>query len=95
MELLVHGSTSGLLLVAGSLELVPVVPNVIDVHMIMVILAPHLLLWAMTIFVKAHVLRMLWEGIASFQMLCSGMEGVVRVVAGAASSTIHHGSPRT
>ena len=95
MDLLVHVSTSGHLLVATSLELVAVEADVTDVHVIMVILAPHLLLWATTIFVRVHVQRMFGEGIASFQMVYSGMEGFVRVVAGAVSSTIHHGSPRT
>ena len=95
MELLVHTSTSGhLLRVATSLELVPVDTNVIDAHVIMLILAPRLLLWAMTIFVRAHVLSMLWGGITSFQMLYSGREGVVRVVANVVSSTIRHGLPR-
>ena len=95
MELLVHASTSGHLLVACSLEVVAVVTNLIDVHVIMVIPLPHLLLWAMTIFVRVHVQRVFGVGLLiSIHMLYSGREDFVRVVVHAASSTIHHGSPR-
>ena len=96
MELLVHASTSGHLLVAISLEVKAVGPNLTDVHVIMVTLYPHLLLWAKTIFVRVPVQRVLLEGIVgSIHMLCSGKEGFVRVVAHAASSIIHHGSQGT
>jgi len=53
----------------------------------------HLLLWAMTIFVR--VLQHPVIGIGSIPMPFSGMARFVRVVAAAASSTILHGSPRT
>ena len=95
MELLVHASTSGHLLVACSLEVVPMVANLGDVRVIMVTLYRHLLLWATTIFVRVHIQRMHGEGIASIHMLCSGRVGFVMVVAHVASSTTHHGSPRT
>ena len=65
----------------------------IDVHVIMATLTPHLLLWAMSIF--ARVLLRAVGHIYSIQMLHSGMVRFVRVVAHAAGSTIHHGSPRT
>ena len=96
MELLVHTSTSGHLLVACTLEIKAVASQDIDVHVIMVTPYPHLLLWATTIFVKVHIQRVFGVGIiVSIHMLYSGMEDVVRVVAHAVSSTIHHGSPRT
>ena len=90
MELLVHVSTSGHLLVAYSLQGITL--HIINVHVTMVTLIPHLLLWAMTIFVR--VLEAVGQ-VSSIQMLHSGMVMFVRVVAHAARSTIHHGSPRT
>ena len=54
MELLVHASTSGHLLVACSLDVVAVASQKIDVHVIMDTSTAHLLLWAVTIFVRAH-----------------------------------------
>ena len=94
MELLVHVSTSGHLLVATSLEVVAVFTHIIDVHVIMATLpTAHLLLWAMTIFVR--VLLNMVRHVSSIRMLNSGMARFVRVVAHAASLTIHHGSPRT
>ena len=96
MELLVHASTSGPLLAAGSLEVKAVATQDIDVHVIMVTPYPHLLLWAMTIFVRVHVQRVICgEGIVSIHMLGSGMARFVRVVANAVGSTIHHGSSKT
>ena len=103
MELLVHASTSGHLLVACLLEITAVVnpataTQASFAHVIMETLIPPLLLWAMTIFVRVHAQRVIGEGvieIASIQMLHSGMARFVRVVAHAASSTIHHGSPKT
>ena len=56
-------------------------------------LIPHLLLWAMNIFVRV-LLRAVME-LSYIPMLYSGMARFVRVVVHAASSTIHHGSPRT
>ena len=96
MELLVHASTSGHLIVACSLELA-VVTNLIDVHVIMATPpTAHLLLWAMTIFVRVHEQRVIGVGgFNSSHMLNSGMARFVRVVAHAVSSTIRHGSPRT
>ena len=96
MEVLVYASTSGPLLVACSPEVLAVAAQLVDVHVIMVTLHmdPHLLC-AMTIFVRVHVQRVLLEGLISIHMLCSGKEGVVRVVGGAASSTIHHCSSKT
>ena len=94
MELLVHASTSGHLLVACSLETVTVAIQDIDVHVTMATSTLHLLLWAMTIFVRAFKLSLVGQ-VSSIQMLSSGMARFVRVVAHAASSTIHHGSPRT
>ena len=94
MELLVHVSTSGHLLVATSLEIVAVPIQDIDVHVIMATPpTAHLLLWAMTIFVR--VLLKAVGNLSSIQMLHSGTARFVRVVVHAASSTIHHGSPRT
>ena len=98
MELLVHVSTSGHLLVAFSLEIVTVATDFIDVHVIMA--TPpiaHLPLWAMTIFVRVKEQRVTgtYIGDVFLQVLCSGMARFVKVVAHAASSTIHHGSPRT
>ena len=97
MELLVHASTSGHLLVACSLEVAAVATHTFDVHVIMATLpTAHLLLWAMTIYVRVHEHRVLGvAGFNSIHMLCSGREGVVRVVAHAVGSTTHHGSPRT
>ena len=98
MELLVHVSTSGHLLVVGSLEVVPLVVThiiIINVHVTMVTPTPHLPLWAMTIFVRVYVHMVLMSISVSIHMLYCGMEGTVRVVAGAVGSTIHHGSPRT
>ena len=95
MEVLVHASTYGLLLVACSPEVVAAAAQLVDVHVIMVTLDPHLLLWPTTIFVRVHVQRVLLEGLISIHMLCSGKEGVVRVVASAVGSTIHHGSSKT
>ena len=93
MELLVHASTSGHLLVACSLEIVAVTTQDFDVHVIMATPpTAHLLLSAMTIFVR--VLLKAVMHLSSIQMLHSGMARFVRVVARAASSTIHHGSPR-
>ena len=94
MELPVHDSTSGHLLVASSLEILTVATQYIDVHVIMETVSPHRFLWAMTISVRV-LYHMLVGNIASFQMLLSGMAEFVRVVAHAASSTIHHGSSRT
>ena len=96
MELLVHVSTFGHLLAACSVEVVAVATHFLDVHVILVTPHPHLLLWAMTIFVRVHVQRVLGVGmLVSIHMLCSGMDGIVRVAAHAASSTIRHGSQRT
>ena len=66
--------------------------QILNVHVTMGTLIPHLLLWAMTIFVR--VLEAVGQ-VSSIQMLHSGMVMFVKVVAHAASSTIHHGSPRT
>ena len=53
MELLVHVSTSGHLLVACMQVVVAMdLGYVISVHVIMGTPTPHLLLWAMTIFVR-------------------------------------------
>ena len=97
MELLVHASTSGHLLVACSLEVVVVATHTFNVHVIMATPhTAHLLLCAMIIFVRVHEQRVLGVGgFNSIQMLKSGMARFVRVVAHAVSSTIHHGSPRT
>ena len=57
MELLVHASTSGHLLVDCTLEVVTVGPPLIDVHVIMATPTAHLLLWVMTIFVSVLVFR--------------------------------------
>ena len=103
MVLLVHASTSGHLLVACSLGITAVVNSATEtrasiVHVIMETPIPPHLLWAMTIFVRVHVQRVIGEGvieIAFIQMLNSGMVRFVRVVAHAVGSTIHHGSPRT
>ena len=95
MELLVHISTSGHLLVVHSLEVIAVAAQMFDVHVIMATpQTPHHLLWAMTIFVRVFKLGLIGS-ISSIQMLHSGMVRFVKVVAHAASSTIHHGSPRT
>ena len=97
MELLVHASTSGHLLVACTLEFKEVTTMFINVHVIMATPhTPHLLLWAMTIFVRVHEHRVIGSQIGDVlvQMLHSGMAIFVRVVAHAASSIIHHGSPR-
>ena len=94
MELLVHASTSGHLLLAGSLEATLVTPQDVAVHVIMATPIAHLLLWAMTISVRVFYLRNVTNS-SSIQMLHSGMARFVRVVAHVASSTIHHGSPRT
>ena len=83
MELVVHASTSGHLLVAYSLEVVTVSTQEIDVHVIMDTPTAHLLLWAMTIFVRV-LLKALGHK-SSIQMLHSGMARFVRVVAHAAS----------
>jgi len=94
MELLVYASTSGHLLVACSLGVVAVDTHIIDVHVIMATPpTAHLLLWAMTIFVR--VLLTTVGDLPFIQMLNSGTDRFVRVLAAAASSTIHHGSPRT
>ena len=66
----------------------------LDVHVIMATPTPHLLLWAMTISVRVFLLSHILN-VSSIQMLCSGMARFVMVVAHVASSTIHHGSPRT
>ena len=99
MELLVHASTSGHLLVVCSLELTIRADEFgteeINVRVMLATPTAHLLLWAMTIFVRVHGRRILGGvHIASYQTL-SGMARFVRVVAHAAGSTIHHGSPRT
>ena len=55
MDFLVHASTSGHLLVAILLEVVVVVTQTTDlgsVRVIMLMPTVHLLLWAMTIFVR-------------------------------------------
>ena len=81
MDFLVHASTFGHLLVAGSLEILAVATQNIDVHVIMLTPTPHLLLWAMTTFVrvfKTTILQM--ETFASIRMLHSGMAKFVRVV---------------
>ena len=98
MELLVHASTSGLLLVVRSLDVVALPAQKVDAHVIMDTSTAHLLLWVVTIFVRVHiqsVLGMWIIDIASIQMLCFGMARFVRVVADVVSSMIHHGSPRT
>ena len=97
MVLLVHVSTSGHLLVACSLDAVAAASQKIDVHVIMDTSTAHLLLWAVTIFVRVHersVIGMQMIDFAFIQMLNSGMARFVRVVAHVASSTIHHGSPK-
>ena len=88
MELQVHASTSGHLLVACLLEVIAVSTQTIDVHVIMATPTPHPLLWGMTIFVRVHDQKVIGELTSSILMLCFGM-------AHAASSTVHHGSPRT
>ena len=96
MELLVHISTSGHLLVACLQEMLLAIIEDLNVHVIMGTPTPHLLLRAMTIF--ARVLQHPATGglhIASIPMLFSGMARFVRVVAVAVSSTILRGSPRT
>ena len=97
MEFLVHASTSGHFLVACSLEIVAVTTMFINVRVIMATPSTHLLLWAMTIFVRVHEQQVIgiFIGYIFFQMLCSGMARFVRVVAHVASSTIRHGSLRT
>ena len=94
MELLVHVSTSGHLLVVYTQE-VPIGTNIINVHVIMATPIAHLLLWVMTIFVRVFEQLGLLANESFCQMLCSGMARFVRVVAHVVSSTIHHGSPRT
>ena len=94
MELLVHASTSGHLLLACSLEATLVTPQDVAVHVIMATATAHHLLWVMTISVRVFFLENVINT-ASIQMLHSGMARFVRVVAHAASSTIHHGLPRT
>ena len=54
MELLVHASTSGHLLAAFSQEVQAVATEDFDVHVIMGTPTAHLLLWAMTIFVRVY-----------------------------------------
>ena len=99
MELLVHVSTSGHLLMEPMQVVIAVaLGHSFDVHVIMGTFTPHLLLWAMTIIVR--VLQQPMNGmsiisIASIPMLLSGMARFVRVVVAAVSSTILHGSPRT
>ena len=73
MELLVHVSTSGHLLVACMQVVVAVaLIEVFDVHVIMGTPTPHLLLWAMTIFVR--VLQQSIPGVseASIRTIFSG-----------------------
>ena len=96
MELLVHVSTSGHLLVA-CLQAVALPIETISVRVIMGTPTPHLLLWAMTIFVRVFLRSVIGMSIgdASIPMPLSGMASFVRVVAAAVSSTILHGSPRT
>ena len=94
MELLVHVSTSGHLLVA-CLQAVALPIETISVRVIMGTPTPHLLLWAMTIFVRVLQHPVTGMSEASIPMLLSGMARFVRVVADAVSSTILHGSPRT
>ena len=91
MELLVHASTSGHLLVVCTLKVATI--QIGYVHVIITTLIPRLLLWVMTIFVRVS-LRAVMQ-MSSIQMLHSGMGRFVRVVVHAVGSTIHHGSPRT
>ena len=96
MELLVHASTSGHLLVACSLEVVTAATKYLNVHVIMATPhTAHLLLWVETIFVRALFRTVGNVDLSFMQILYSGMEDIVRVVAHAVSSTTHHGSPRT
>jgi len=97
MELLVHVSTSGHLLVACIQAAVAVaLIQIIDVRVIMGTHTPHLLLWAMTIFVRVLQHPVIGRPhITSIPMPLSGMARFVRVVADAVSSTILRGSPRT
>ena len=95
MDFLVHGHTSGHLLVATSLGVATVATMVIDahVHVITSTPPPRLLLWAMTIFVRVFYMIIVHKR-SSIQMLRYGMARFVRVVVHAATSTIHHGSSR-
>ena len=93
MELLVHASTYGHLLVDCSSDFLTLVAlygklaESCNVHVILLDMLPaHLLLWD-------YMLRSIGNG-SSFQMLHSEM-ATVMVVAHAASSIIHHGSQRT
>ena len=98
MEFLVHVSTSGHLLVVRLLDVVAVSAQKVDVHVTMDTSTAHLLLWAVTIFVRAHersVIGVWMIDFAFIQMRNSGMARFVRVVAHVASSTIHHGLPKT
>ena len=98
MELLVHVSISGHLLVACTqVMLLITMVDLCNVRVIMGTLSDHLLLWEMTISVKVFSQPMITRSIsfASLPMLLSGMARFVRVVATAVSSTILHGSPRT
>ena len=97
MELLVHVSTSGHLLVAEWLEIILVgLGSMQDssVHVITAMCMAHLLSWATTISVRVFCLIMTIK-VSCIQMLHSGMARCVRVVAHVASSTILHGSQRT
>ena len=102
MELLVHVSTSGHLLVACSQAVVGITVagiKFINVHVIMGTPTPHLPLWAMTIFARvlqrSIIIQPTRIRIASIPMLLSGMARCVREVAAVVSSTILRGSPRT
>ena len=83
MDFLVHGHTSGHLLVATSLGVAAVATMVIDVHVITSMPPPRLLLWVMTIFVRVFYMIIVHKR-SSIQMLHSGMARFVRVVEHAA-----------
>ena len=93
-ELQVHVSTCGHLLAAG-MQAVALIQR-FNVHVIMGTPTPHLLMWAMTIFVRALQHPVIGGlPITSIPMLFSGMVRSVRVVVVAISSTILRTSPRT
>ena len=80
MDFLVHANISGHLLVVGSLEILAVSTQNIGVHVIMLTPTPHLLLWAVTTFVRVFKMKLLMKTFTSIPMLHSGMARFVRVV---------------
>ena len=81
MDFLVHANISGHLPVAGSLEILAVSTQNIGVHVIMLTRTPHLLLWAVTTFVRVFKMKLLhMETFASIPVLHSGMVRFVKVV---------------